>query len=195
MRDFSGKGSLWCVSQAMRPVLVEALLKARHDESQLLNLPHLRDINDQAVSKTTVGVEAHLSKRLGKNKSASSLSSPFTILNPKLITAKAPSKTSPLPPPLITKITSKTGKPGLLSICTGKSNQPPATNGLNELDAVKALLSMKSRASSMPAQSSTSSLLQTSVCDSTGRRKRAFKPPMKKPYLNPSKLIFNQFIY
>jgi len=58
---------------------------------------------------------------------------------------------------------------------------PPATSDcLTDIDAVNALLSMKSRSSSMPSSTRPESAKQ-------GRRKQVFKPPMKKPHINPSK--------
>lgn len=119
MRDFSGKGSLWCVRGECRGVLLDAL-----DKSTLLQMSQLQDLVEHSKS--------------------SSLTPHITILNPRLA---------------------------------------PKAKTLTDLDAVNALLSMKSRSSSMPPP-----ITQT---NKQGRRKQVFKPPAKKPHLNPKLLQDN----
>lgn len=66
--------------------------------------------------------------------------------------------------------------------------QQPNSSDLTELDAVNALLSMKSRAPSMPNQPESDENKASGVVEvKQGRRKQVFKPPIKKPHINPSK--------
>lgn len=143
MRDFSGKGSLWCLRPDARAKLNDAL--NHRDTSDLIPLLSLSCFKDVSESFKPGIIQP---TKLIKNRSTSALqSAPGAMLNPKL--------TQRLP------------------------IQKPQVNAPTDLDAVNALLSMKCRASSMPASGSSHTTKQ-------GRRKQVFKPPAKKPHINPS---------
>jgi len=165
MRDFSGKGSLWCVSSHVQVKLAEALEKSRPDQfSSLLHSPLLQDSAEPAKQLMSAPTsqsprqpgpqQAKAAKQ--QNRSLSALPAaahPAAIVNPRLTHKLV------LPPAART---------------TATSDCP------TDIDAVNALLSMKSRSSSMPSSTRPESTKQ-------GRRKQVFKPPMKKPHINPSK--------
>jgi hypothetical protein len=45
MRDFSGKGSLWCINPEYRPLLIESLLKTpTHEQHKICQIPLLQDV-------------------------------------------------------------------------------------------------------------------------------------------------------
>lgn len=190
MRDFSGKGSLWCTSIEARPILLEimnAIEKSRsNDLSRLLNTPFLQDINEPVKQTSIISP----TPRISKNRSSSSLgSAPMTIINPRLTHKLTFQKNQ-----AITKVSHKSLKPQLNSQLaanqqkTAKSiDKTQENNGITDLDAVNALLSMKSRASSMPSHTTSSSAAIESAASKPGRRKQVFKPPIKKPHINPSK--------
>ncbi len=181
MRDFSGKGSLWGISTEYRQTLLECLLKSCQNENHLLKNVLLKDVNESYKS-----IQCNNQVKISKNRSASSLNT----TTPTVTNSNPTSKLS-LPAPMITKINAKKSinNSSLLSIKTPETTIVGSNNNANcpnELDAVKALLSMKSRASSMPAQGSRNSELNNKI--EQGRRKQVFKPPIKKPHLNPSNL-------
>ena len=114
-----------------------------------------------------------------KNRSASALNAaPVTIINPRLTQKLNFSARQQGPKQSVSLQTSGvTVSPAALKKCEGNGG-----SGLTELEAVKALLSMKSRASSMPSQGADGEAAEAKH----GRRKQVFKPPMKKPHINPS---------
>ena len=138
MRDFSGKGSLWCINPEFRPFLIESLLKTpTHEQHKLANIPYLQDVSESPKATS----------------SASSICTTKTIINPKII---ALTKTKSLIHPPITHV---------------RNSSPQVCS---EMDAVNALLSMKSRASSTPIFAGQRNSLSES--NRKGRRKQILKP-------------------
>lgn len=203
MRDFSGKGSLWCISPEVRPKLVEALEKTRTNEfHHLLQIPYLQDINE---SIKPVSINTSPTPKVSKNRSTSALNSmPMTIINPRL-TQKLTFSSNQQRQPSVTKVGPKIEQIAPTVKASKNESKPNANSDLTELDAVKALLSMKSRASSLPSDESTQKnddcgkmeQVKSSDCARQGRRKQVFKPPMKKPHINPKLLekCSNTFYY
>lgn len=195
MRDFSGKGSLWCINPETRPKLIEALERTRtNDLNHLLHVPYLQDISE---SVKPVSVNTNPVQKLTKNRSASTLNAaPMTIINPRL-TQKLNfnAQTSPNKQTLgkqslksLAKQAPVVVSPAVLKTHKKLQQQQPNSSDLTELDAVNALLSMKSRASSMPNQTESDENKAT-VEAKQGRRKQVFKPPIKKPHINPSMIL------
>jgi forkhead box protein N len=86
MRDFSGKGSLWCIDPEFRPLLIESLLKTpTHEQHKLANIPFLQDVSESPRAAA----------------SSSSMGPTKTIINPKMI---ALSKAKRLVRPPITPV-------------------------------------------------------------------------------------------
>lgn len=112
----------------------------------------------------------------------------MTIINPRL-TQKLTFSNQPKSPANKSSNTKINVKPTVVVSSLAIKNQPKKNENnnsdLTELDAVKALLSMKSRASSMPP-SGTDENKNEQI--KQGRRKQVFKPPMKKPHINPKLL-------
>ena len=186
MRDFSGKGSLWCINPDVKSALTDQLMKASdHDRC---SIPLLCDISE--TPKPSINNYLKTFKSRMSNKTAST---PF--LNPKLVTKVATS----LAPPKITNIIkiqpqSKPSGGAKLSVQNESSSQTSANpvspsqdlDDVSEMDAVKALLSMKSRASAVAVklyerQDEKNAMDYRTV--RPGRRKQLFKPPMKKSFV------------
>lgn len=194
MRDFSGKGSLWCLNPDTRPKLIEALERTRtNDLNHLLHVPYLQDISE---SVKPVSINTNPVHKLTKNRSASALNAaPMTIINPRLTqklnfnAQTSPNKQTPCKQSLksLAKQAPVVVSPAVLKTHK-KQQQQPNSSDLTELDAVNALLSMKSRASSMPSQTESDESKAT-VEVKQGRRKQVFKPPIKKPHINPSRIL------
>lgn len=55
MRDFSGKGSLWCINPEYRPLLIDTLLKMPMDseQHQLACIPFLQDVAEVPKSASS----------------------------------------------------------------------------------------------------------------------------------------------
>ncbi|CAF0709208.1 unnamed protein product [Brachionus calyciflorus] len=135
MRDFSGKGSLWCINPIYRPMLLDNLNKIGSCYEKLCLLSCLKDKSESPKSD----FNNSRASRITQCKPA--------VINPKIkIVQKAP------------KITS-----------VKRSSSFARDEECTDMDAVNALLSMKSRARSMPAVDSTK-----------GRRKQLFKPPTRR---------------
>lgn len=204
MRDFSGKGSLWCINPELRPKLIKVLEKTRSNEFyHLIQLPYLQDINE-SVKQVAVNTVSP-SPKLTKNRSASAINTaPLTIINPRL-TQKLTFANNQKPASPRQSLISKIGnaKPVVISpvavatVAKSGAKLKSSNSDLTELDAVKALLSMKSRASSMPAHGSGNENQSEQLIVKQGRRKQVFKPPMKKPHINPKILeqCSNTFYY
>lgn len=197
MRDFSGKGSLWCINPDTRPKLLEALEKSRTNDLQcLLHVPYLQDISE---SVKPVSINTNPVQKLTKNRSASALSAaPMTIINPRLTqklnfnaqTSPKQSKVAHQSLKSLSKPAPVVVSPAVLKTHRKTCQQEQPTKGdLTDLDAVNALLSMKSRASSMPSQPETDEGKASGAVEiKQGRRKQVFKPPTKKPHINPKLL-------
>lgn len=196
MRDFSGKGSLWCINPDRRPKLLEVLEKTRNNDLQsLLHLPYLQDISE---SVKPVSINTNPVQKLTKNRSASALSAaPMTIINPRLTqklnfnaqTSPTQGKVTHQSLKSLSKPAPVVVSPAVLKTHRKPLQQPPTKSDLTELDAVNALLSMKSRASSMPSQTESDEGKASGAVEiKQGRRKQVFKPPVKKPHINPKLL-------
>ena len=102
MRDFSGKGSLWCISPFYRPTLLDALARFGGDRAKLAaaNIPCLQDVREQPPPQPHVVTvaprsshERHHSQPASsgsgfRSRSASSLiynAYPKPTLNPRLL--------------------------------------------------------------------------------------------------------------
>jgi hypothetical protein len=194
MRDFSGKGSLWCVDPKLRACLLDIFQKCTISANldELANNSNLKDIHESPVKNQI----RHLSGDLSQKKNIKiKLTHPLaaansqaqaknaqqpTIINPKLI---ARLNTNP---PKITNI--KTNNLLLKSNSFNSAAAPVHLNNrsnpevCSEMDAVKALLSMKSKATSMPTiladdEKATGS---NQIDESKNRRKQLLKQPTKK---------------
>jgi hypothetical protein len=67
MRDFSGKGSLWCINPQFRPVLVELMHK---NDDRIGNISFLQDVAETSINSTPKAVPTQVSQ---------------TVINPKII--------------------------------------------------------------------------------------------------------------
>ena len=196
MRDFSGKGSLWCVNPNIRPLIQEALTKTQNYEQ----IPYLKDVvtespktttsnnnnnnnNSQTINQpTTVTLNRSLinncnnilqANKTNKKRFSIENAKP-AILNPKLINRVKPT---------ITQVINRSSS--TLSIdSNSNSNQQNSDECCTEMDAVNALLSMKARSSSMPVNfnksNDNSHLNNLESSNRGGRRKQVFKTPIKR---------------
>ncbi len=166
MRDFSGKGSLWCISNHAQARLSEALERSPPEQlTSLLNLSLLQDSPERFycdIGKQLIMPSPNYHKQSQNQSKAPKHQHPARSL-------------SALPPVVLP---SAIINPKLAQKLTFATRPTPSSHCPSDIDAVNALLSMKSRSASMPARPE---------CAKQGRRKQVFKPPMKKPHLNPSK--------
>jgi hypothetical protein len=192
MRDFSGKGSLWCVDTKLRACLLDIFQKCTTSANldELAKNLNLRDIHESPVKNQIRHLSVDLSQKknikiklihpsVSNSQSQTKNAQQPTIVNPKLI-ARLNSN-----PPKITNVKSNN-----LLLKSNSFNSAASTNlnscsnldACSEMDAVKALLSMKSKAASMPTiladDEKTTGLNQ--IDESKNRRKQLLKQPTKK---------------
>lgn len=145
MRDFSGKGSLWCINPIYRPMLLDNLAKIGLEYDRLNAIACLQDIVESPKSDFN-----SRASRITQCKPA--------IINPNI-------KISVSQQPKITSVKTKNALQRSSSSVVKNVDASECT----DMDAVNALLSMKSRASSMPA-----------VDSRKGRRKQLFRRPTRR---------------
>ena len=152
MRDFSGKGSLWCVNPSLKTSLAEWL--QRTPVHQLNSLRLLQDVCEAPKPSINNYLKTFRARSTPKTNGAA-------YVNPKLVVTS----------PKITKTCHQ-------SRSASQTLSPPDSDSVTEMDAVNALLTMKSRASSLPACAESRSNEAR-----PGRRKQLFKRPTKKSFV------------
>jgi hypothetical protein len=181
MRDFSGKGSLWCISSVHRAILLDALLEESpiQQEQKLIGQAFLQDISETtkspnsvaaaniSISRPKVGKSSSLPTTplisLSSSKSSllapvisskeGAISSSSTRLNSILLNKYKLTSNSSLGQSKLPKITSVTknekGKSsGASSENLSKQSRNDSESNFSDMDAVNALLSMRSKTSS-----------------------------------------------
>jgi hypothetical protein len=197
MRDFSGKGSLWCIDPKIRSDLLEIFKKCTisNNLDELAKNVNLKDINEMPFKQQQIRANSNDQRKKVKYKVstlAEQQNPVTTILNPKLVARLNTSN----------QINKSVNLPKITNVVTGnKSSSFLKSNSFNsrivssapvslvsgslevssEMDAVKALLSMKSKATSMPTVlTNETKLNEDNTSFSKNRRKQLFKQPIKK---------------
>jgi len=197
MRDFSGKGSLWCIDPKIRSDLLEIFKKCTisNNLDDLAKNVNLKDINEMPFKQQQIRANSNDSRKnvrykvsaLGEQQNPTK-----TILNPKLVarlnTSNQTNKSVNLPK-ITNVVTGNKSSSFLKSNSFNSRNVSSAPVSLvagnlevsSEMDAVKALLSMKSKAASMPTVlTNETKLIEDNASFSKNRRKQLFKQPIKK---------------
>lgn len=178
MRDFSGKGSLWCIDPKVRVILTDLFQKCTlaNNLDELNKNVHLKDINEMPLKQ-----QPRLNDSIKKVNTVKCVNNQLrnaqpAIINPSLVRLANTA-------PKITNVSNKTLTKSN-SFNTGANATTSVDSSCSELDAVKALLSMKSKAASMPTISTEEDEKcvnhDESLNLSKNRRKQLFKQPIKK---------------
>lgn len=163
MRDFSGKGSLWCTSATYRAMLLDQLIKT-NDVLKVTSIQCLQDkhesfkmTNKSNRESPSSAIKSGSSMRFRNN----NLPKTNIIINPLLVNRFVV-------------------KPKLTNVSSGKA-QHNDIDQCSELDAVNALLSMKTNSLNQINKSSSMTSANNKQEDDNkkGRRKSLFRRPVK----------------
>lgn len=161
MRDFSGKGSLWCINPQFRPALIELIHK---NDDKIAGIPFLQDVPETPTNSTPKVLPSLVSQTIINPKIISQL-----INRNSLIAAASPKNSS----------SNMSLMPRITTVNKLTSSKPLSKSSSHEMDAVNALLTMKSRSNS-------SNQAVSSNQEKKGRRKLLLRPPIKNVIITPS---------
>jgi hypothetical protein len=166
MRDFSGKGSLWCTNATYRSMLLDQLIKT-NDLNKVTSTHCLQDKHDTFKMSQKTNRESDL-----PTSSSIKSSSSIRFRNKNL------PKTNIIINPLL--VNRFVVKPKLTHVSTDKPRLDDLDQS-SELDAVNALLSMKTNLLNQmnKGSSMTSACSRQGDYNKKGRRKSLFRRPVK----------------